>query len=133
MKIITIVLILIFFGAIGYALISDQGFIVSQEEIGSGNLLSEAPELPVKGEAPELQGIVGWINSEPLTMEELRGKVVLVDFWTYTCINCIRTFPHLNAWYEKYKDDGFVLLGVHTPEFDFEKKRENVLANVQKK
>ena len=132
MRIVTFVLIGIFILAIGYALVSDQGFIVSQEEIGSGNLLSGAPELPIKGKVPELKGIVGWINSEPLTMEELRGKVVLVDFWTYTCINCIRTFPHLKSWYEKYKDDGFVLLGVHTPEFDFEKKKENVLENVQK-
>ena len=76
--------------------------------------------------APELEGIVGWINSEPLTLEGLRGKVVLIDFWTYTCINCIRTFPFLRDWHAKYADDGLVIIGVHTPEFEFEKKWENV-------
>ena len=67
-----------------------------------------------------------WINSDPLTMESLKGKVVLVDFWTYTCINCIRTFPYTKSWYAKYKDQGFVLVGVHTPEFEFEKNLNNV-------
>jgi len=86
----------------------------------------KSSELPVKGKAPELVGIDGWINSEPITIESLRGKVVLIDFWTYTCINCIRTFPHISGWYEKYNDKGFVLIGVHSPEFKFEKKRENV-------
>ncbi len=81
--------------------------------------------------APELTGIVNWINSEPLTLKGLRGKVVLIDFWTYTCINCIRTLPHVTSWYEKYKDQGFVVLGVHTPEFEFEKKTENVEAAIK--
>ncbi|MBI4044546.1 MAG: redoxin domain-containing protein [Candidatus Diapherotrites archaeon] len=76
--------------------------------------------------APEIIGIQGWINSEPLTLASLRGKVVLVDFWTYSCINCIRTLPYLKQWHEKYSDMGFVLIGVHSPEFDFEKKPENV-------
>jgi thiol-disulfide isomerase/thioredoxin len=76
--------------------------------------------------APELQGIDGWINSEPLTLAELRGKVVLIDFWTYTCVNCIRTFPYLKEWHEKYADSGLVIIGVHTPEFEFEKERHNV-------
>ena len=67
-----------------------------------------------------------WLNSAPLVLEELRGKVVLVDFWTYTCVNCIRTFPHVTAWDEKYRDDGLVIVGVHTPEFEFEKSKENV-------
>lgn len=76
--------------------------------------------------APEF--VVGglWFNSKPLTMQELRGKVVLVDFWTYTCINCIRTLPYLKTWHEKYKDKGLVIVGVHTPEFEFEKNPENV-------
>ncbi len=76
--------------------------------------------------APEF--IVGgtWLNSEPLTLTSLRGKVVLVDFWTYTCINCIRTFPYLRDWYKKYEDDGFIIVGVHTPEFEFEKNSQNV-------
>ena len=93
---------------------------------------SPTPNSPVGGEvggqAAELEGIVAWINSEPLTIQELRGKVVLVDFWTYTCINCIRTFPFLKLWHARYADDGLVILGVHTPEFDFEKVLDNVVA-----
>jgi thiol-disulfide isomerase/thioredoxin len=76
---------------------------------------------------PEIRGIASWINSEPITFEEQRGKVVLVDFWTYTCVNCIRTLPFLKAWHEKYADKGLVIVGVHTPEFDFEKDRDNVI------
>ena len=75
---------------------------------------------------PEFAGISGWINSEPLSMADLRGKVVLVDFWTYTCINCIRTFPHLKEWHAKYADKGLVIVGVHSPEFLFETVRTNV-------
>ncbi|QQG40918.1 MAG: redoxin domain-containing protein [Candidatus Levyibacteriota bacterium] len=78
------------------------------------------------GRAPEFVGISNWIGSKPLTMQELKGKVVLIDFWTYTCINCIRTLPYVTSWYEKYKDKGFMVIGVHTPEFEFEKKTENV-------
>ena len=76
--------------------------------------------------APEFAGISNWLNSEPLTIEELRGKVVLVDFWTYSCINCIRTLPYLTAWHENYADEGLVIVGVHTPEFAFEKDTRNV-------
>lgn len=82
--------------------------------------------------APELTGIAAWINSPPLTMESLRGKVVLVDFWTYSCINCIRTQPYLNTWYEKYEKDGLVIIGVHAPEFAFEKIENNVRESSQK-
>ena len=78
--------------------------------------------------APELVGISGWINSEPFTLESQRGKVVLLDIWTYTCINCIRTVPYLKAWHEKYSDEGLVIIGVHSPEFEFEKDYENVAA-----
>ena len=80
--------------------------------------------------APDFFGIDKWINSEPLKIEQLRGKVVLVDFWTYTCINCIRTLPYLKSWDAKYRDKGLVIVGVHTPEFEFEKKYENVLKAV---
>jgi len=76
--------------------------------------------------APELTAGGQWFNSEPLTLSQLKGKVVLVDFWTYTCINCIRTLPYLKNWYAKYKDKGFVIIGVHTPEFEFEKDANNV-------
>lgn len=83
--------------------------------------------------APELAGISGYINAPSnLTIASLRGKVVLIDFWTYTCINCIRTLPYVESWHEKYAEDGLVIIGVHTPEFDFEKKRENVQAAVEK-
>lgn len=78
------------------------------------------------GPAPEFVGINQWLNSEGITMADLKGKVVLVDFWTYTCINCIRTLPHVTTWYNTYKDDGFVVIGVHTPEFEFEKNTNNV-------
>ena len=79
-----------------------------------------------------LSGATGWINSKPLTASELKGKVVLVDFWAYSCINCIRAVPYINAWAEKYKDSGLVVIGVHTPEFDFEKQMPNVQRAVQK-
>jgi thiol-disulfide isomerase/thioredoxin len=69
-----------------------------------------------------------WLNSTPVTPEQLRGKVVLVDFWEYTCINCLRTLPYLREWYRRYRDHGFVIVGVHTPEFDFSGKRANVTA-----
>lgn len=78
------------------------------------------------GPAPDFTGIAHWLNSQPLTMPSLRGKVVLVDFWTYTCINCIRTLPYITSWYEKYKDKDFVVIGVHTPEFLFEHDTQNV-------
>jgi cytochrome c biogenesis protein CcdA/thiol-disulfide isomerase/thioredoxin len=83
-------------------------------------------DLPVEGRFPPLDGAVEWLNSSPLTTEQLRGKVVLVDFWTYSCINCIRTIPYVRAWAEKYKDQGLVVIGVHAPEFAFEKNIDNV-------
>lgn len=82
--------------------------------------------LPVEGVAPPLTGAVTWINSPPLTTAQLKGKVVLVDFWTYSCINCLRSVPYVRAWAEKYKDQGLVVIGVHTPEFAFEKDVGNV-------
>jgi cytochrome c biogenesis protein CcdA/thiol-disulfide isomerase/thioredoxin len=78
------------------------------------------------GEAPDFAGIDGWLNTAPLTMEELRGKVVVLDFWTYSCINCLRTLPYLKRWDEAYRDKGLVLVGVHTPEFAFEREKSNV-------
>jgi thiol-disulfide isomerase/thioredoxin len=81
---------------------------------------------PVEGELPPLSGAAAWLNSAPLTTQQLRGKVVLIDFWTYSCINCLRTLPYLKAWYERYKDHGLVIIGVHSPEFAFEKEEANV-------
>ena len=86
----------------------------------------EAVELPVEGQAPSLDGAVEWLNSKPLTTEELKGKVVLVDFWTYSCINCLRAIPYVRAWAEKYRDHGLVVIGVHAPEFAFERNVDNV-------
>ena len=82
--------------------------------------------------APEFAGIDKWLNSEPLTVQQLRGKVVLVDFWTYTCINCINVMPHVKAWHEKYKDKGLVVVGVHTPEFPFERSTSNVQTAIKR-
>jgi thiol-disulfide isomerase/thioredoxin len=84
--------------------------------------------LPVLGTLPPLDGAVTWLNSPALGGKRLQGKVVLVDFWTYSCINCIRTLPYLRAWAQKYREQGLVVVGVHTPEFEF----ENELANVNK-
>ena len=82
--------------------------------------------------APEIVPTGEWLNSEPQTITGLRGKVVLVDFWTYSCINCIRTLPYIESWHEKYNDSGLVILAVHTPEFEFEKNAENVQRAAEK-
>jgi thiol-disulfide isomerase/thioredoxin len=82
--------------------------------------------MPVEGAMPSLAGATGWLNSPPLTAADLRGHVVLVDFWTYTCINWLRTLPYVRAWADKYQDQGLVVIGVHTPEFDVEHDLDNV-------
>ncbi len=104
-------------------------FVLEQQKVSPGSFFGggvqvNENEFPL---APEFNGVSGFLNTNKQpTLSDLRGKVVLVDFWTYSCINCIRTLPFLNAWYEKYHDKGLVIIGVHTPEFDFEKKKENV-------
>jgi cytochrome c biogenesis protein CcdA/thiol-disulfide isomerase/thioredoxin len=85
-----------------------------------------AGDLPVEGEIPSFAGATLWLNSPPLTPENLQGKVVVVDFWTYSCINCLRALPYVESWYQKYKDHGLVVIGVHAPEFAFEKDPNNV-------
>jgi thiol-disulfide isomerase/thioredoxin len=80
--------------------------------------------------APDFTGIDAWLNSPPLTLPDLKGKVVLIDFWTFSCVNCVRTIPHLQVLYNDYKSDGFVIVGVHSPEFDFEKVQANIAAAV---
>ncbi|WPN59074.1 cytochrome c biogenesis protein DipZ [Pseudomonas sp. P9_31] len=88
---------------------------------------AKAPSaLPIEGNLPSLDGAVQWLNSPPLTAQALKGKVVLVDFWTYSCINCLRTLPYVKAWAEKYRDQGLVVIGVHAPEFAFERDVGNV-------
>jgi thiol-disulfide isomerase/thioredoxin len=91
-------------------------------------LSADAAELPVEGRLPSFNGATRWLNSEPLTPEGLRGRVVLADFWTYTCVNWLRTLPYVRAWDAKYRDDGLTVIGVHTPEFDFERNIDNVVA-----
>ncbi|MBV9528197.1 MAG: cytochrome c biogenesis protein DipZ [Sphingomonas sp.] len=104
-------------------------------KLGLGNQMAESATisdrsgrlvLPVEGRLPSLGGLGPWINSEPLTAAQLRGKVVLIDFWTYSCINCLRTLPYLKAWDDRYRKDGLVIIGVHAPEFAFERDPGNV-------
>jgi thiol-disulfide isomerase/thioredoxin len=95
--------------------------------ISQGRRADPVPSrLPFEGELPSLDSATGWLNSPPLTPSALRGKVVLVDFWTYSCINWLRTLPHVRAWAGKYRDQGLVVIGVHAPEFAFEKDVDNV-------
>ncbi len=126
------------FPAIGRGLngFEKSDVVTKQLNTLKGKLSTNLPEinglLNTSYPAPEFTGITKWLNTDhSLTLEELRGKVVLIDFWTYTCINCIRALPHVNGWYDKYKDKGFVVVGVHTPEFEFEKKTENVEAAIK--
>lgn len=104
-----------------------QAFVENNEKVQQQlKEIRGQEELEQLGPAPELKGITGWINTSPLTLSDLRGKVVLIDFWTYSCINCLRTLPYLERWYADYQDKGFVIIGVHTPEFEFEKDPSNV-------
>src|SRR4051812_13606850 len=89
-------------------------------------MTSASVRLPVEGELPSLAGATEWLNSEPLTPAGLRGKVVFVDFWTYTCINWLRTLGYVRAWADRYAEHGLVVVGVHTPEFAFERDEDNV-------
>ena len=105
-----------------------------KSEEGGAMMAAQGASGPSKteGSLPELTGATGWLNSKPLTPQSLRGKVVVVDFWAYSCINCLRAMPYVNAWYKHYKDSGLVVLGVHSPEFAFEKDTANVQAAVTK-
>ena len=100
--------------------------ILANDKIGLLPMTPLSSPTRAEGSMPALDGAVEWLNSKPLTAAELRGKVVLVDFWTYSCINWQRTLPHVSAWADKYKDQGLVVIGVHTPEFGFEKDIDNV-------
>jgi thiol-disulfide isomerase/thioredoxin len=101
-------------------------FMLAQLNPVEQQMRRSAIQLPIQGEIPSLRGARAWLNSPPLTAVDLRGKVVLIDFWTYSCINWRRTFPYLHAWAEKYRAYGLVVIGVHTPEFGFEKDLGNV-------
>ena len=98
----------------------------AESRSGTQQMTPKAVQLRTEGELPSLGGATEWLNSPPLTAAGLRGKVVLIDFWTYSCINWRRTLPYVRAWAEKYKNQGLVVIGVHAPEFDFEKNIDNV-------
>jgi thiol-disulfide isomerase/thioredoxin len=100
----------------------------AQSRAASASASPSQGRLPILGTAPGFDGAITWLNSAPLTAQQLRGKVVLVDFWTYSCINCIRTMPYVRAWAEKYRRQGLAVVGVHTPEFKFEEDLVNVNA-----
>lgn len=111
----------------GGAMMSAQGAMNGGAMMSAhGAMAGHSGGLPVEGDMPPLTGAATWLNTAPLTAAGLRGKVVLVDFWTYSCINCLRTLPYIRAWAQKYKDHGLVVIGVHTPEFAFEKNLDNV-------
>jgi cytochrome c biogenesis protein CcdA/thiol-disulfide isomerase/thioredoxin len=120
MGFILVLAVLYFMFLQGFTLLFNQKSGISL----SRNALINGIEQPY--EAPEIGGITAWINSPPLTISELKGKVILIDFWTYSCINCLRTLPYLKDWYAKYHDKGFEIIGVHSPEFQFEHDLENV-------
>jgi cytochrome c biogenesis protein CcdA/thiol-disulfide isomerase/thioredoxin len=113
---------------VAYMVAQESGYgslvTVSDQGIRTSNYLRDGLWRPYP--APEISGINTWINSPPLVLSQLKGKVVLVDFWTYSCINCIRTLPYLNYWYQQYHHKGLVIIGIHAPEFDFEKNATNV-------
>jgi methionine-S-sulfoxide reductase len=110
-----------------------SGAMTSDAPSGAMMSASKSTGAPVvAGDMPELAGVTGWLNSKPLTRTNLRGKVVVLDFWTYSCINCLRAIPYVNAWYKHYKDSGLVIIGVHSPEFEFEKDPTNVRKAIDK-
>jgi len=107
----------------GHAVVQAQLVRLTSKHV----LPTAAVALPDLGPAPDFVGITQWLNTTtPVALSQLRGKVVLVDFWTYACINCLRTLPHVTSLYEKYKERGFMVIGVHTPEFAYEKRTANV-------
>lgn len=108
-----------------------QGFKADKDVASPFESWGKVNEAALK-RAPEFVGITGYINTEELMLADLRGKVVLVDFWTYSCYNCVNTIPHVVGWHEKYADRGLVIVGIHTPEFAFEKDPDNVRAAVEK-
>lgn len=118
---------------VAYLFLSDQGFIFIQPAQKNSSLtttrLQKALLIPYA--SPPIAGIEAWINSPPLDLQQLKGHVVLIDFWTYSCINCVRTLPYLNDWYQKYHQHGLIIIGVHTPEFEFEKNINNVQAAIK--
>ena len=122
MKVNQLILAATLAGAIG----APNGVVAADKSVAQKTTTPSAVKLPIEGEMPSLGGATGWLNSQPLTTAGLRGKVVLIDFWTYTCINWLRTLPYVRAWAEKYQNQGLAVIGVHSPEFAFEKNLDNV-------
>jgi len=116
---IAVVLVIVSIGAVAFAAGTSPKSVGKTSAAGSGD---QAPALAA----------AGWINTAPLTAADLKGKVVLYDFWTYSCVNCVRTIPYIRSWYDAYKGDGLVIVGVHSPEFQFEKVHSNVQAAVKR-
>src|SRR5438309_1821238 len=106
-----------------------ESFVADDSPVGQ--IAPGTTGLPMEGRLPSFDGATTWLNSPPLTPAGLRGTVVLVDFWTYTCINWLRTLPYVRAWSEKYRDRGLVVIGVHTPEFTVEHDLDNIRRAVQ--
>lgn len=117
-------------GMAALALVGAAGCAIAG--LSGGGITAPIQVAQARGTAPELVGLGQWFNSEPLTLQKLRGKVVMVDFWTYGCINCVRTLPYVTKLHEKYKDKGLVIVGVHTPEFPFERSASNVEAALKR-
>jgi thiol-disulfide isomerase/thioredoxin len=119
--------------ALGVVLVLIVGAIAALENVGKESVVPPSPsDVPahLRGlpSAPNFEGATGWVNTDqPIDIVSLRGNITLVDFWTYSCINCIRTFPYINAWHDTYHDRGLTIVGVHSPEFRFERDRDNVM------
>lgn len=129
--------IVVVFASLGFFGFNLGEYVVTRAAAGDSMTITESSNVLKNGlaqpyAAPELTGLGQWFNSQPLKLGDLKGKVVLIDFWTYSCINCIRTLPHIKEWDEKYKDDGLVIIGVHSPEFAFEGKPDNVVKALEK-
>ena len=119
-----------FIGGTVVCVLAAFSFGAASQETQPSNETQQAPEFI--SEMPDFRGISQWFNSEPITKASLKGKVVLVDFWTYSCVNCLRTLPYLKEWHKKYKAKGLVIVSVHSPEFEFERDPANLKAAIEK-
>jgi len=115
------VLVIVAIGAVIFAAHTNPSSVAGSVDVTNLPILAPAP-------APAVNPVGGWLNGPPPTAADLQGKVVIYDFWTYSCVNCVRTIPYLRAWYDRYSSDGLVIIGIESPEFDFEKVRSNVVA-----
>jgi thiol-disulfide isomerase/thioredoxin len=119
-------------GAISYAALCVTGLLTLGQGSDDAKAGARATLTSTHAAAPNFVGVKGWLNSGPLNIADLRGKVVLIDFWTYGCYNCVNTLPYVTRLYDTYKDQGFIVVGVHTPEFPFEKSTDNVRAAIKR-